>query len=144
MIRKKHHSLKNQNQNNQHSMHKYRPIWKENIVKIKAVIEMQTKLEIVDMKNPVSWCFTPSQPVCLYQGDMKNPKSNKHCIYYFLQQCYGLKINIPANIPETCRLCFLFFIFNWAQIFLSLIICFFMHKQTMTTAELCMSGFPVP
>ena len=38
---------------------------------------MQTELEIVDMKNP---------------------KSNKYCMYYFLQQCYGLKIYIQANI----------------------------------------------
>ena len=45
---------------------------------------MQTELEIVDMKNPVSWCFTPSQPVRLYQGDMKNPKSDKYCIVYIL------------------------------------------------------------
>ena len=69
---------------------------------------MQTELEIVDMKNPVSWCFTPSQPVRLYQGDMKNPKSDKYCIYYFLQKCYGLKIYIQANIQEKSRLCFLF------------------------------------
>ena len=69
---------------------------------------MQTELEIVAMKNPVSWCFTPSQPVRLYQGDMKNPKSDKYCIYYFLQKCYGLKIYIQANIQEKNRLCFLF------------------------------------